>query len=101
MCSVSQKYGLGHGGELDRHYAVISEPQGRTVFEQMEEEGAIQAGSRKTARVEARLEDEVWEATLLYGRAGGMDPAEGDRSQLPPPGSSQRKRKSLGNGLSA
>lgn len=61
----------------------------------MEEQGDVQAGSRKTARVEARLEDEVWETTHLYGRAGDMGPAEGDHSQFPSPWVF------LGKGLSA
>lgn len=67
------------------------------TFEQMEEWGDIQAGSGETARVEARLEEEVWEARLLLCYRAWALLREPLSIHLP--GSSQRKRQSLGNDL--
>lgn len=92
---AARRYGLGHGRELHKHYAVIPEPRGRMVFEQMGGWGDIQAGSG---------------GQVGGGGLGGHAPVIKEPGtwallretthSIHLPGSSQRTRQSLGNGLS-
>lgn len=101
MCSASQKYDWVMRENFINIMVTSQCLEGGQFLNRWRNRVSSRQGAEKQQEWRPSWKMRSGRPCSCYRRAEDMGPAERDHSQLLSPGSSQRKRKSLGNGLSA